>query len=196
MEENRFHFDARWAVGRFFPMPCYESRRASELLTRLVFHAVRASQRLHVLDHSIRCKPYLQLEQACYEVLRTPFQMPVEGGESAIQTIDRIDLQPYGLHFSLNETYAAYLLFAGNCDEMLRRAMSVGADAPKPLPLDETHRSTVVKALQAFHRDRITTSNCQAIYALENGQKVLPRDVFGVGELERILAVLGASTAP
>lgn len=196
MEENRFHFDARWAVDGFFPIPSYESRRASELLRRLVFHAVSASQRLHVLDHSLSCTPDFQLEQACYEVLRTPFQMPVEGGESAIQTIDRIDLQPDGLHFSLNETYAAYLLFAGNCDEMLRRAMSFDIEAPKPLPLNETHRSIVVKALQAFHRDLITMSNCQAIYALENGQKVLPRDVFGVGELERILAVLGASTAP
>ena len=196
MTESRFHFDARWAVDGFFPMPCYQSDRSSELLSRLVYHAVSASPSLQVLDHWISCKIDEQVEQAAYEVLRTRFQMPCEGGETSIQTIDRIALYPDAMHYSVNETYGAYLLFAGVCDDALRRAMSTTAEPSRRLPLDEADRTFVVHALQTLHRERTTTWNCHAIHALKNNRLVQSPDTFGLAELERILAKLGATAAP
>ena len=74
--------------------------------------------------------------------------------------------------------------------------MSTSAEPSRRLPLDEADRPFVVHALQTLHRERTTTWNCHAIHALKNNRLVQSPDAFGLAELERILAMLGATTAP
>ena len=195
MNENRFVFDARTLVDGFFPRPPGLSVEAAELLNRFLLHLVGQSPRLHVLDHKIRIAPTQAIEDASHEILRTKFPMPCEGCEESIATIDGIALEEEEIHFKVNPTFAAYLLSAANCGEVLRKA-SAGAPTPKPLPLDESDHDLVVGSLQREHYFLTVQWNGQAIYNLRNGRPALPREAFGLPRIEALLAKLGATVAP
>jgi hypothetical protein len=195
MNDNRFVFDATTLVDGFFPMPPGLSTGAAELLNRFLLHAVGTSPRLHVLDHKITIAPTEALEHASHEILRTKFPMPCEGCEESIATIDGIALQQGEIHFAINSTFAAYLLTAASCGDVLRKAMAA-APAPQPLPLDEGDRALVVESLQREHYFKTVQWNDHARYAVFNGRLVQPRDAFGLPRIEALLNKLGATTAP
>ena len=195
MEENRFIVDLNTSVNGYFPMPKSLSETAAGLLTRFLWSAFELSPQFLVLDHKIDCEPDEEIEAAGNELLRATFPMPCEGTDSPIAMVDRIALHPHEIQYSINRTFAAYVLSAARIPDVVRRSIPAAGD-PRPLPLDERDRDYIVDALQARIYDMNVMWNNHAIYALKNEKPILPPETFGVDRLTTILVKLGASTAP
>jgi hypothetical protein len=112
--------------------------------------------------------------------------------DEPIATIDHVSMLPAEIRFTINEIYAAYLLAAAP-EDVTTRGHSV---QNRELPLFETDRQLLIAALQWHHMSGTTGWTRQAVHFSRSGAHPLPREVFDLPEIERLIHRLGGTVAP